>query len=100
MATDYETLRYETDGHVTVLTYDRPEQRNAVNRVMNAELHDAWRRFRDDDSARHVDVNVILRVSRRRRPRRSARAGRRGHAPRAIGSCRSGIRRLWPPPRN
>jgi enoyl-CoA hydratase/carnithine racemase len=27
---DYETLRYETDGHVTVLTYDRPEQRNAV----------------------------------------------------------------------
>ena len=22
---DYETLRYERDGHVTVLTYDRPE---------------------------------------------------------------------------
>ena len=33
---DYETLRYETDGHVTVLTYDRPEQRNAVSRKMNS----------------------------------------------------------------
>ena len=46
---EYETLRYERDGHVTVLTYDRPEQRNAVSRQMNAELHDAWQRFRDDD---------------------------------------------------
>ena len=44
---DYETLRYETDGHVTVLTYDRPEQRNAVSRKMNSELHHAWQRFRD-----------------------------------------------------
>jgi enoyl-CoA hydratase len=44
---DYETLRYERDGHVTVLTYDRPEQRNAVSRQMNRELHHAWQRFRD-----------------------------------------------------
>ena len=48
---DYETLRYERDGHVVVLTYDRPEQRNAVSRQMNAELHDAWQRFRDDAEA-------------------------------------------------
>jgi enoyl-CoA hydratase len=47
----YETLRYEADGHVRVLTYDRADQRNAVNRRMNRELHDAWRRFRDDDDA-------------------------------------------------
>jgi enoyl-CoA hydratase len=44
---DYDTLRYERDGHVTVLTYDRPKQRNAVNRQMNRELHHAWQRFRD-----------------------------------------------------
>ncbi len=50
-APGYNTLAYEQDGHVTVLTYDRPEQRNAVNREMNAELHDAWQRFRDDDDA-------------------------------------------------
>src|SRR3954466_5859192 len=45
----YETLRYERDGHVVVLTYNRPEQRNAISRQMNAELHDAWQRFRDAD---------------------------------------------------
>src|SRR5919112_5757799 len=48
---DYETLKYEPDGHVVVLTYDRPEQRNAISRQMNEELHHAWRRFRDDDEA-------------------------------------------------
>ncbi|MGZ5420355.1 MAG: enoyl-CoA hydratase-related protein [Solirubrobacterales bacterium] len=48
---NYETLKYEQDGHVTVLTYDRPEQRNAVSREMNDELHDAWGRFRDDEDA-------------------------------------------------
>ena len=34
-----------------VLTYDRPEQRNAISRRMNEELHHAWQRFRDDDEA-------------------------------------------------
>ena len=48
---DYENIKYEVDDHVAVLTYDRPEQRNAVSRRMNAELHEAWRRFRDDDDA-------------------------------------------------
>ena len=48
---DYEQITYEVDDHVAVLTYDRPEQRNAVSRRMNAELHHAWRRFRDDDEA-------------------------------------------------
>jgi enoyl-CoA hydratase/carnithine racemase len=48
---EYEQITYEVAEHVAVLTYDRPEQRNAVSRRMNAELHDAWRRFRDDDDA-------------------------------------------------
>jgi enoyl-CoA hydratase len=48
---DYETLIYEQDDHVVTLTYNRPEQHNAVNRTMNRELHHAWRRFRDDDDA-------------------------------------------------
>jgi enoyl-CoA hydratase len=48
---DYETLRYERDGHVVTLTYNRPDQHNAVNRTMNRELHHAWQRFRDDDEA-------------------------------------------------
>jgi enoyl-CoA hydratase len=48
---EYETLSYEQHDHVVTLTYDRPEQHNAINREMAGELHDAWRRFRDDDSA-------------------------------------------------
>jgi enoyl-CoA hydratase len=48
---DYETLSYERDEHVVTLTYNRPEQHNAINRRMNVELHDAWRRFRDDEEA-------------------------------------------------
>ena len=48
---DYRTLKYEQDGHVVILTYDRPDQRNAVSREMNAELHHAWQRFRDEDDA-------------------------------------------------
>jgi enoyl-CoA hydratase len=47
----YDTLDYSQDGHVVTLAYDRPEQHNAVNRTMNRELHHAWQRFRDDDSA-------------------------------------------------
>ncbi len=48
---DYETLIYEHDEHVATLTYNRPDQHNAVNRTMNEELHHAWQRFRDDDEA-------------------------------------------------
>src|SRR5437016_8673855 len=48
---DYETLIYEQEGHVVTLTYNRPSQHNAVNRVMNRELHHAWQRFRDDEEA-------------------------------------------------
>jgi enoyl-CoA hydratase len=47
----YRTITYELDDHVAVLTYNRPHQRNAISREMNAELHDAWQRFRDDDDA-------------------------------------------------
>jgi enoyl-CoA hydratase len=48
---DYQTLRYERTDHVVTLTYDRPEQHNAVNRQMNTELHDAWQRFRDEEAS-------------------------------------------------
>lgn len=47
----YETLTYELEDHVAVLTYNRPDQRNAISRQMNTELHHAWQRFRDEDDA-------------------------------------------------
>lgn len=48
---NYKTLTYEQHDHVVTLTYDRPDQRNAIGRKMNEELHHAWQRFRDDDDA-------------------------------------------------
>lgn len=48
---DYTRLRYEQSGHVVTLTYNRPEQRNAIDQAMNEELHHAWQHFRDDDDA-------------------------------------------------
>jgi enoyl-CoA hydratase len=47
----YETLIYEQAEHVVTLTFNRPHQQNAVNQTMNAELHHAWQRFRDDEEA-------------------------------------------------
>jgi hypothetical protein len=47
----YQTLTYEQEDHVVTLTYNRPDQHNAINRAMNLELHHAWQRFRDDDDA-------------------------------------------------
>ncbi len=48
---DYATLIYEQTDHVVTLTYNRLDQHNAVSRQMNQELHHAFERFRDDDSA-------------------------------------------------
>jgi len=48
---DYEHLRYEQDGPVTVITIDRPERMNAVGPTTARELVDVWTRFRDDGDA-------------------------------------------------
>ncbi len=47
----YETLDYNVENHVATLVYNRPEQKNAISRKMNAELHHAWQDFRDDPEA-------------------------------------------------
>jgi enoyl-CoA hydratase/carnithine racemase len=46
-----DTIRYELDGHVATITYDRPERLNAVNGGLRRDLNDAFSRFRDDEDA-------------------------------------------------
>jgi E-phenylitaconyl-CoA hydratase len=45
------TIRYERDGHVATITYDRPEAMNAVNGPMREDLNAAFARFRDEEEA-------------------------------------------------
>jgi enoyl-CoA hydratase len=45
-------VRYERVGEAAVLTIDRPERRNAVDRETAAELLDGYRRFEAEDEAR------------------------------------------------
>ncbi|MFV8750595.1 crotonase/enoyl-CoA hydratase family protein [Nannocystaceae bacterium ST9] len=54
MATD--TVRYETRERVAIVTIDRPERRNAVDRPTAEALADAFRRFDADEAA---DVAVL-----------------------------------------
>jgi enoyl-CoA hydratase len=49
------TVRVEHDGPVTIVTIDRPEVRNAVDRMTAEALADAFRAF-DDDGERDVAV--------------------------------------------
>jgi enoyl-CoA hydratase len=51
MSAEFEHLRYEQDGPVTVITIDRPERMNAIGPQTHEELVAAWSRFRDDESA-------------------------------------------------
>ena len=44
-------MRYELDGHVATITYNRPEAMNAINLEMRNELNDALARFRDEEEA-------------------------------------------------
>jgi len=39
----------DTDGHVFIITINRPEVRNCVDGETAALLEAAWKRFRDDD---------------------------------------------------
>ena len=46
-----DTVRYELDGHVATITYNRPDALNAINGEMRRDLNTAFARFRDEEDA-------------------------------------------------
>jgi (E)-benzylidenesuccinyl-CoA hydratase len=44
-------VRYELDGHVATITYNRPEALNAIDGEMRRGLNAAFTRFRDEEDA-------------------------------------------------
>jgi E-phenylitaconyl-CoA hydratase len=46
-----DTVRYELDGHVATITYNRPEALNAINLELRNDLNNAFARFRDEEDA-------------------------------------------------
>ncbi len=46
-----KTVLYEQEGHVVTITYNRPQNNNAINGQMRKELNAAWTSFNEDESA-------------------------------------------------
>ena len=51
---DYETVRYETDGAVAIITIWRPDAMNSFNAELRRDLHSACLRAAGDESVRVV----------------------------------------------
>jgi enoyl-CoA hydratase/carnithine racemase len=47
----YENITYEREGHLALVTINRPEVLNCINPETSAEMLDAFTTFRDDDDA-------------------------------------------------
>ena len=50
----YENLSIERDDLIAVVTLNRPEKLNAINRALHLEMMDACKELRDDDGVRVV----------------------------------------------
>src|SRR5690625_5910970 len=55
-ARTWKNLQVETSAHVAVVTLDRPETLNALNRETLVELEDAFRILMEDDTVKAVIV--------------------------------------------
>ena len=47
-----DEVLFETDGHVAIITLNRPQVHNAVNPEMASALRAAYQQFRDDRNLR------------------------------------------------
>ena len=48
---DYKLIKVEKKGHLTIVTINRPESRNAINPPTSIEMQDAFEEFNNDPNA-------------------------------------------------
>ncbi|MHA1257043.1 MAG: enoyl-CoA hydratase-related protein, partial [Promethearchaeota archaeon] len=48
---DYKLIRVERKAHLTIITINRPEVRNAINPPTSIEMQDAFEEFNNDPNA-------------------------------------------------
>ena len=58
----YETIMVETEEGVAVITLNRPEVLNAMNHVLNTELHDAIVAANADDSIGCIVILSLIHI--------------------------------------
>ena len=68
----YETLHFETAGHLSTITLNRPEKRNAISIQMIAELQAALDEIEKTHSRVVIVTGAGKSILRRYRPRLSA----------------------------
>ncbi|MFZ4109589.1 MAG: enoyl-CoA hydratase/isomerase family protein, partial [Polymorphobacter sp.] len=56
MSDPYESLRIDIEDGVATLVLNRVDRHNAINKVMNRELPDAWARLEADVAVRAIIV--------------------------------------------
>jgi enoyl-CoA hydratase/carnithine racemase len=54
LETSFETLLYQEDDGVAIVTLNRPRVHNAFDQQMQAELHQLWRSLREHDPVRVI----------------------------------------------
>jgi enoyl-CoA hydratase len=52
IAMSFTHIVYKQDGPLTIIRFNRPEVRNAIDAATHRELVEAWTRFREDDGAK------------------------------------------------
>jgi enoyl-CoA hydratase/carnithine racemase len=50
-----DTVTYELNDHIAVITYNRPDALNAINGDMRRGLNEAFTRFRDEEDVLVTD---------------------------------------------
>ena len=54
MTGSFETILFEQRNHIAVVTINRPEKLNALNRKVKSELREVFSKIKDDDAVRVV----------------------------------------------